>query len=470
MLAVSPIEAQAVAAIAIARIKARRSKGRGHPCGQLPQTTEQLGAMVERLTGLRLADRAICPGHTAPLQALADAYFARSPMMVWHASRGFGGKSTMLAILGYLEMVLLGAEISVLAGSGQQSQRVHDAQAAFWRRDSAPLELLVGEPTRYETKLTNGGRAAVLMASSRSVRGAHPSRLRLDEVDEINLDILDASLGQTMTQRGIATQTVMSSTHQYAAGTFTEILKRASERGWPVYRWCWKDQLTTNGGWVDPSEVERKRSEVPVAMFEAEYDLMQPNPASRAIQPEMVEAMFKVELGEFAGQPGEAIEIEAPVGGATYATGADWAKDQDWTIVWTLRTDQRPMRLVAYRRDGRRPWPLMVEILDERSRRYPGPVAHDGTGLGDVVDDLLTVEADGVKLVGRNRADLLSDWIKAIENGEIEAPRIAHCYGEHKYATLNDIYGSGHLPDSICAGALALYAFKHPKGTSPYVW
>jgi hypothetical protein len=87
---------------------------------------------------------------------------------------------------------------------------------------------------------------------------------------------------------------------------------------------------------------------------------------------------------------------------------------------------------------------------------------HDGTGLGDVVDDLLTTEATGLKLVGRARSDLLSDYVKAIENGELEAPRIEHPYGEHKYATLQDLYGSGHLPDSICAGALALYAYRHP--------
>jgi hypothetical protein len=385
-------------------------------------------------------------------------------MTVWHASRGFGGKTTLMALLGHLETVLLGADVTILGGSGQQSQRVHEAQSAFWRYHNAPVGLLDGEPTRYDTRLTNGGRTTALMASSRSVRGGHPQRLRFDEADEIKLEIFDAALGQTMMARGIQAQTVMSSTHQYANGTMTEILKRASERGWPVYRWCWRESLQPHG-WLDHSEVERKRGEVPAAMFQAEYDLHEPSPESRAIQPESVDAMFKAELGQFGGRPGEEIEIEAPRDGATYATGADWAKDRDWTVVSTIRTDVRPMRLVAYRRDGRKPWPQMVEILDTRNARYRGLAAHDSTGLGDVVDDLLTTEAEGVKLVGRARADLLSDYIKAIENGELEAPRIEHPYGEHKYATLNDIYGSGHLPDSICAGALALYAYRHPPKT-----
>jgi len=432
----------------------------------LPSDVAELAETAYRLTGLRIPDRVVCSGHSSPLRALADAYFARSPVTVWHASRGFGGKTTLLALLGHLETVLLGADVTILGGSGQQSQRVHEAQSSFWRHHAAPVNLLDGDPTRYETRLTNGGRTTALMASSRSVRGGHPQRLRYDEADEIKLDIFDAALGQTMTARGIAAQTVMSSTHQYAQGTMTEILKRATERGWPVYRWCWRESLQPHG-WLSPAEVERKRGEVPAAMFLAEYDLQEPSPESRAIQPEMVDAMFRTDLGAFAGRPGEAIEIEPPQEGATYATGADWAKDRDWTVVFTLRTDLRPMRVVSYRRDGRRPWPQMVALLDERARRYPGSTAHDATGLGDVVDDLLTGEADGVKLVGRARADLLSDYIKAIENGELEGPRIEHAYGEHKYATLDDVYGSGHLPDSICAGALALYAHRHPVVKRP---
>jgi hypothetical protein len=39
------------------------------------------------------------------------------------------------------------------------------------------------------------------MASQASVRGPHPHRLRLDEVDEMALDIFDAAMGQTLEGR-----------------------------------------------------------------------------------------------------------------------------------------------------------------------------------------------------------------------------------------------------------------------------
>src|SRR5580765_2303812 len=78
------------------------------------QDARQLADVAYELTGIRVADRAVCGGHTAPLQALADAFFARAPMVVWHASRGFGGKTTLMALLGHLETVILGADVTIL--------------------------------------------------------------------------------------------------------------------------------------------------------------------------------------------------------------------------------------------------------------------------------------------------------------------------------------------------------------------
>ncbi len=39
--------------------------------------------------------------------------------------------------------------------------------------------------------------------------------------------------------------------------------------------------------------------------------------------------------------------------------------------------------------------------------------------------------------------------------GRVVAPRIEHMHGEHRFATVDDVFGSGHLPDSVCAMALA---------------
>jgi hypothetical protein len=420
--------------------------------------------------GVVIPDVQVCPEHTTPWRAFADAYFARHPMVVWKGSRGFGGKTFSLGALGLTEALTLAADVNILGGSGQQSERVHAAMARFWAHPSAPTFALSrhGEPIKRETKLDNGGTILALMASSTSVRGPHPQRLRCDEVDEMDLEVLDAALGQTMRgteprNMGVETQTVLSSTHQYPNGTMKEILDRAKKKGWPVYEWCYKETCLPHG-WLDPEEVARKKSEISDAMWLREYELQSPTTEMLAIAPEKLAAMFRRDLGVYQGYLGEYIEIEEPVYGGAYAHGADWAAKSDMTVVVTMRFDVLPARIVAFQRMNRRPWPEMVALLDERQRRMRGMAFHDGTGLGDVVDGYLKEPAEAFVFGGKSRTDLLSDYIVAIEHGQVEAPMIEYMYDEHANASVDDVFGSGHLPDTFAAGALAWKAVKEGSG------
>ena len=53
--------------------------------------------------------------------------------------------------------------------------------------------------------------------------------------------------------------------------------------------------------------------------------------------------------------------------------GADWAQAVDFTVVVTLRCDVQPLQLVAATRTHRRPWPVMIGILNDIGTRYPVP-------------------------------------------------------------------------------------------------
>jgi len=432
--------------------------------------------------GVTIPDRQICENHTTPWRAFCDSYFARYPVTVWKASRGFGGKSYTLSILGKVEAETLKADVNILGGSGEQARRVLDHMTRFWAAENAPRDLLIGGVQR-EMRLKWGNQIQALMASQASVRGPHPHRLRCDEVDEMKLPILDASFGQTLSTGSIPAQTTLSSTHQYADGTMTEVLRRAAKKGWPVYEWCWRETSQPHG-WLPPEEVERKRHEVPEQMWRTEYDLQEPSPESRAIQPAAVERMFDRSLGEFEGAPHEYIEIEAPVATGVYGTGADWARAQDWTVIATYRFDVNPAMCVAWERTGRLDWPVMIGKFESRMQRYKGKAAHDATGIGDVVRGYMRTTARDVMMVGRDRAELLSRYISACEHGEVVYPHIQFAYGEHKYASQEDVFSSGsthHLPDSISAGALAWSThraagiaqakdFEHPLRGNKTIW
>lgn len=414
-----------------------------------PQNDEELKAYLGDRFGVRLPDTQVCPNHSTPFRAFADAYFARFNVAVWQASRGFGGKSYLLALLSHVEADTLGAEVSLLGGSGEQSTRVLE----YLQKWSSGEENI-----QRRSRYRSGGLVTALMASSKSARGPHPQRLRLDEVDEMELKIFDAAMGQPMSTQRIAKQTVASSTHHYPDATFTEVKKRAAENGWPVYEWCWKETSVQPGGWLAQEEIESKRGEVTASMWAAEYDLQEPSPEGRAILPEKVDQCFKYELGVFNGEAGREVQIESPTAGATYAHGCDWAKEKDWTVIDTLRTDCRPMKRVCWIRLGRMEWPAMIAKFNKRVADYGGNACHDKTGIGNVIDAYITENVEGVVLIGQRRSDVFTSYIAAIEDGAIVSPKINYCESEHRYCTNNDLSGSGHPPDSFVAGAMAYRA------------
>lgn len=432
-----------------------------HPIPR-PTTDAELEALTYQLLGVRIPNVQVCPQHVSPFRAFADAYFARTSVVVIEASRGLGGKSFMLAALGLMDAITLKSDVVILGGSYKQSVNIHKYMGRFWKHEGAPRHLLLNEPSKSITRLSPGNEVEAITASQRAARGPHPQRIILDEVDEMDESLREAAMGQTMERDGVDACTVLSSTHQNPDGPWTNVLAEAEVKGWPVYKWCYRESMALPHGWLRENEVARKRSDVTANTWDTEYELQEPTPEGRAILTGEVDKMFKRELGEYRGEESVPVVIEKPVEGGRYVVGGDWAKEKDWTVIRVLRVDVSPCRFVYYRRLGRMAWPVMVDAYDSAYRMYKAAGgAHDATGVGNVVTDLLTVLARGEVLVGKNRSGLLSEYIAAIENGKVEDAYIAYVYKEHKFATNDDVYGSGHLPDTICAGAMCWRAKKY---------
>jgi len=428
------------------------------------QTEETLHKFVQLAWGVTIPRTKVCPEHCSPWEAFAHAFFARSSIAVWHASREFGGKSFLLALLGLTESILLGADVAVLGGSGEQSKRVHRYIQQFLSRPSAPRYLLASDPSQTETRFVMGNSIQALMASQRSVRGPHPQRLRMDEIDEMDLSVLEAALGQTLSKKGIKSQTVLSSTWQYADGTMSEIMRRAKQRDWKIFTWCYKESSNPIDGWLEEEEIERKKHEITEQMWNMEYELQEPNPSNRVFSDEVLLQVFDVSQ-VWEGHVNQFIQVEPPVPEGIYVTGADWARKEDYTVIVTIRIDCDPFRLVTFERRQQQPWKLMLERLDYVNRMYkPFRSTHDGTGLGDVVQDYLETSANPFIMVGRDRTELLSRAIVWIQNGKIRFPMIRYLYNELKFSTMDNVFGGGHLSDALAAIALALHGVKFGVG------
>lgn len=458
-----------------------------------PQNDEELWWTVRATWGVQIPRVKVCDHHDTPFDAFADAYFARHPQSMWLGSRGFSGKTFTMSLLGLTEMCFLGAFVSVLGGSGAQALRVQESMNALWHHEGAPKHLLLKAPTKFDTELTNGGKARTLMASQTSVRGPHPSRLRIDEIDEAELSIVQAALGQPMRQKSrvpgvgkIETSTVFSSTHTYPDGPVSFYKKEFSEKGFPVFSWCYKEtsikDISRPGskhriydGWLDPDEVERKRQEIPAQMWRNEYDILEPNFADRAIDEESVERMFDPEWGVYEGKPGYLYKFLNPRKDRDYVTGVDWASKHDFTVIITWDSTVLPWKMAAFEKINRRKWPDMIARLNRRWAMYGGKVVSDSLGIGDVINDYIEFPRGSFRhdlieytMAGRVRNEMITEFVQAVENGDLLAPRVKSVYDDCRFVTPENLYNIGpsaHLPDSIASMALAWTVRKATQNT-----
>ncbi len=432
------------------------------PAAAVICTEDDLRHYIKSAFGAEIPNIQVCPNHTTPWRAFADAYFANHDVTIWKASRGLGGKSYLLALLGVTEASTLKVDVNVLGGSGEQSERVQASMQKFWQFPNAPIHTLLTDPTQRRIRLVYGNTITALMASTKSVRGPHPARLRMDEIDEMKKNVFEAALGQPMFQNGVPPQLTLSSTHHYTDGVMTYALKLAAEKGWPIAEWCFRETMANGTGWLTQAEYEIKRRNIPDSIWNVEYELQEPSPEARAIDQDSIRLMFDRALGFAEGLQGEII-FEPYQNGAVYVHGADWARKVDFTVIITFRIDVIPWRVVAYYRNRRLSWPKMVSVFEARRKAYNGGRAnHDTTGIGDVVDGYISDRTDliGTVMVGRARSDMLTEYIAGIENGEVISPMIQLMEAEHRLASNDDVWGDGHLPDTISAGSLAYRAAK----------
>ena len=235
-----------------------------------PTSKEHLALYCALVLGVRIPHPAHCSEHQSPLEALWDAYSDQYHFGIWHAMRG-SGKTLLLAVLSFLESVFKpNCGTTILGGSLEQSQKGVSYLNGFWQRPEAPRKLLIGDVAARGYRLSNGSWVSALAASQKSVRGPHPQRLRLDEVDEMAKEVFDASLGQPKANYGIPDQIVSSSTLHHPFGMMAELIDKKEERGAVLYRWCIEEVRQPRGFW-STEEISRKQQQVTKDMWDAEY-------------------------------------------------------------------------------------------------------------------------------------------------------------------------------------------------------
>ncbi|MCW5774939.1 MAG: hypothetical protein KIS87_00645 [Phycisphaeraceae bacterium] len=176
----------------------------------IPRTPDDLERSLRVLAGVSVPRRALTPGHSAPFDYLAHAFFEGAPSLgeppvappdavVW-ANRG-GGKTYLGALATMLDLVHKpGIEVRILGGSLEQSRRMHTHLRALFARE--PLAGLVeGRITERRLALTNGSVVELLAQSQTSVRGTRVQKLRCDEVELFDPEVWEAAQLVTRSRR-----------------------------------------------------------------------------------------------------------------------------------------------------------------------------------------------------------------------------------------------------------------------------
>jgi hypothetical protein len=264
--------------------------------GKAPETKEHLAIYCATVLNVKVPHPAYCEAHQSPLDALWAAYADEDHFAIWHAMRG-SGKTLMLAVLSFVESLFKPrCGITVLGGSLEQSQKCVSYLSNFWQlpsvEDIAKKILVGGSVGGRGFHLKHGSWVSALAASQKSVRGPHPQRLRLDEVDEMAPEIFDASLGQPKANYGIPDQVVASSTLHHPFGMMADLVDRREERGATLYRWCVEEVRHPRGFWAS-DEIERRQKQVTQAMWDSEYLLKRPMIGETIYDFELVERAWE---------------------------------------------------------------------------------------------------------------------------------------------------------------------------------
>jgi hypothetical protein len=202
----------------------------------------ELLEFIEVYWKLRVPRAQVCPEHTPPAEYIVDSFFETVQDSVCWANRG-GGKTLLGALSTWLDTVFKhDCATKILGGSLEQSKKMYHHLTGGgdgWGLVTEDFQyLLQGEMLSAQTALVNKSHINILTASSKSVRGPHPQKLKLDEVDEMDPEIYEAALLIPKSARGIKASVQIYSTMHRAYGLMNKVITDAVESGYKVYTWC----------------------------------------------------------------------------------------------------------------------------------------------------------------------------------------------------------------------------------------
>jgi len=177
-------------------------------------------------TGRLIPYKAMCPGHNAPAEFIEHILYGETDVLAL-ANRS-GGKTMQLGMAcGMLVYPFSdrphGIKTRQLGGSSDQSKKIYEEFQNFL--ENGYYDKVIGDVLQAKTMFEGGGRIELLTQSTRSVRGPHVPRLLLDEIDEFDRPVYNASLLIPQSTVDVKSMIAMASTRHRTYGLMREVFE-----------------------------------------------------------------------------------------------------------------------------------------------------------------------------------------------------------------------------------------------------
>jgi hypothetical protein len=214
-------------------------------------TDDDLHAWILQELDINVPRKAVCEGHHAPFQFIADLFFDRVDAALVVGSRG-SGKSFHAALWNFLNCKLKpGSECLSIGAIEIQAKRVYSHVKQFQLKAA---EGDIATTTISETLYKSGSKYSVVTGSLASVNGPHDQKVHRDEIElmdkNVYLESLQIERAKVVKGKEITSQSLHTSTRKTSDGLMQELLDECAEAEregrrppFKVYNICFREVM-----------------------------------------------------------------------------------------------------------------------------------------------------------------------------------------------------------------------------------
>jgi len=201
-----------------------------------PKNPKTLHAVIRNGLGFNVPRKAVCPGHNAPFDFIADSFFETANNCLVIGPRT-GGKTLDYAILEFLESVYKpGCDSCHLGAIMAQAERAYKYVSKWSNKHRDKLG--ISTSTKKQTILGNHSSIEIVPGTVNGVNSPHPHKASIDEFELLPWDIFQEAISMPHASAGIPSALRLATTRKYPSGNAQTMIEESDKRGFKVYKWC----------------------------------------------------------------------------------------------------------------------------------------------------------------------------------------------------------------------------------------